>query len=76
MATKRADFVNTMVKSDVEGRNLPKASEREEDSDELVARTFMISSGDLKALKAYAKREGISLNAAARIAIKRLLRNS
>jgi NRPS condensation-like uncharacterized protein len=76
MATKRSD-VKDLVNSDMAARNLPtKASEREEDSDELVARTFMISSGDLKALKAYAKREGISLNAAARIAIKRLLRNS
>ena len=38
MATKRSD-VKDLVNSDMAARNLPtKASEREEDSDELVAR--------------------------------------
>lgn len=48
---------------------------KEPSSSDLVSHTFMVSGEDLAALKAYAKREGVSLNAAARMAIKRLLRN-
>lgn len=75
MATKRN--VDEMVKRDVETRNLvTKEAEKTVSADDLIAHTFMISGRDLGELKTWAKREGVSINAAARMAIKRLLRNN
>lgn len=71
MATKK---ITNLVDSDMKKRDLPRYT-RAPKKKNLVAHTFMIPESDLEDLRAFADGEGCSINAAARLAIKRLLRS-
>jgi hypothetical protein len=75
MATKRSrSNVKNLVNSDMKTRELPTRPATKNTN--LVPHTFMIEESDLASLRDFAKYEGCSLNAAARLAIKRLLRSN
>jgi hypothetical protein len=70
MATKR---IKNLVDEDMRKRELPTRPVVKKDNT-LVPHTFMIPKSDLANLRDLAEHEGVSLNAAARMAIKRFLR--
>lgn len=72
MATKR---VKHLVEEDMRTRDLSMRPVVKKDNT-LVAHTFMIPRADLENLREYAENEGLSLNAAVRVAIKRFLRGN